>query len=49
VGGIAVGVLQALVRQIWSSSLAGVEILAAFLLILGVLLFRPRGLLGTEA
>jgi branched-chain amino acid transport system permease protein len=49
VGGIAVGVLQAVVRQVWSSSLAGVEILAAFLLILGVLLFRPRGLLGTEA
>jgi branched-chain amino acid transport system permease protein len=49
VGGLLVGVLQSVVRHLWGSDVANIEIGASFALILAVLLFRPRGLLGAEA
>jgi branched-chain amino acid transport system permease protein len=49
-GGIAVGVIEAYVRQrTLTSNVAGLSTLAMFALILLVLLVRPRGLLGKAA
>ena len=47
VGGLALGVIEAAVKDVFGdSSLVGVEILAIFLLVLLVLLFRPGGLVS---
>jgi branched-chain amino acid transport system permease protein len=49
VGGLIVGVTQEVVRYFWASSVPGVEIAASFVLIMVILILRPRGLLGAEA
>ncbi|HVL80303.1 MAG TPA: branched-chain amino acid ABC transporter permease [Actinomycetota bacterium] len=48
-GGIVVGVVTAVSRYLWGDALPGVEFVAQFALIVGVLALRPRGLLGAEA
>lgn len=49
VGGLIVGVVTNVSRYLWGDTLPGVEFVAQFILIAGVLAFRPRGLLGAEA
>lgn len=49
VGGMIVGVTSEVVRHFWASSVPGIEIAASFVLIIVVLIARPRGLLGAEA
>lgn len=50
VGGIAVGVINSVVQQLFATSgIPGIQILTLFLVILLVLLIRPQGLLGGSA
>lgn len=49
VGGLVVGVTNAVSRYLWGDALPGVEFVAQFVLIVGVLVVRPRGLLGAAA
>lgn len=50
VGGLSVGVIEAVVgRQFVQSTFPGVQSVVVFLIIIGVLLFRPQGIMGGRA